>query len=214
VEGMVFETSGPRMFVNVRGNRRWEGVDAQPCSSRATWPSRSAKSPQAIASDEASPPGCLSVPGPPAKTDCPRCEFRKVVNSYPAAAMVDDMAYDGQRKRIYLPERSSRCVPAGRCRPLRARVAHISHCFSGKDGDPDSRAEQSITWRFRITKSRLRSFAFTTSSPSCAHRASTLHEDAHYPRHSSVPLCDHHERKGQTGPTETAPLKTRGRRPF
>src|SRR5262249_293584 len=54
VEGMVFEKSGPRMFVNVRGNGTVEVFDRGSRALLATWPVTSvAKKPTAIALHEA-----------------------------------------------------------------------------------------------------------------------------------------------------------------
>src|SRR5437899_2865264 len=53
VEGMVFEKSGPRMFVNVRGKNSVEVYDRTNRALLATWPvSQEGKNPTAIAFDE------------------------------------------------------------------------------------------------------------------------------------------------------------------
>src|SRR6202011_4350525 len=53
VEGMVFEKSGPRMFVNVRGNNAVEVYDRTSRALVATWPiSQAGKNPTSIAFDE------------------------------------------------------------------------------------------------------------------------------------------------------------------
>jgi DNA-binding beta-propeller fold protein YncE len=101
VEGMVFEKSGPRMFVNVRGNATVEVFDRASRALIATWPvSPVAKKPTAIALDDASHRLFVGTRDP-AKLIALDTDSGKVVASYPAAAMVDDMAYDGPHKRIY-----------------------------------------------------------------------------------------------------------------
>ena len=101
VEGIVFEKSGPRMFVNVRGNATVEVFDRAKRALLATWPvSQVAKKPTAIAFDEDSHRLFVGTRDP-AKLVVLDTDSGKVVSSYLAAAMVDDMAYDAQHKRIY-----------------------------------------------------------------------------------------------------------------
>jgi DNA-binding beta-propeller fold protein YncE len=101
VEGMVFEKTGPRMFVNVRGNNTVEVFDRTSRSLLATWPiSQAGKKPTAIAFDEGSRRLFVGT-REPAKLIVLDSDSGKIVSSYPAAEMVDDMAYDSQRKRIY-----------------------------------------------------------------------------------------------------------------
>jgi DNA-binding beta-propeller fold protein YncE len=101
VEGMVFEKSGSRMFVNVRGKAAVEVFDRGSHSLLASWPiSEAGKKPTAIGIDENSRRLFLGT-REPAKLVVLDTDSGKVVSSYPAAAMVDDMAYDSQHKRIY-----------------------------------------------------------------------------------------------------------------
>jgi DNA-binding beta-propeller fold protein YncE len=101
VEGIVFERSGPRMFVNVRGNGTVEVFDRTNRALIATWPvSQVANRPTAIAFDEGSHRLFVGTRDP-AELVVLDANSGKVVSNSPAAAMVDDMAYDGQRKRIY-----------------------------------------------------------------------------------------------------------------
>ena len=101
VEGIVFEKSGPRMFVNVRGNGTVEVFDRNSRSLLATWPvSEAAKKPTAIAFDEASHRIFVGTRDP-AKLVVMDSQSGKVVASYPAASMVDDMAFDDPHKRLY-----------------------------------------------------------------------------------------------------------------
>jgi DNA-binding beta-propeller fold protein YncE len=101
VEGMAIEKSGPRIFVVIRGNNSIEVFDRNKRTLLATWSiAQEGKKPTAIAFDE---DGHRLFVGPrdPGKLIVVNSDSGKVVASMPAAAMVDDMAYDGQRKRIY-----------------------------------------------------------------------------------------------------------------
>jgi len=101
VEGIAIEKSGPRMFVNVRGNGTVEVFDRGSRALLATWPLTSvAKKPTAIALDDASHRLFVGTRDP-ARLIALDTDSGKAVANYPAAAMVDDMAYDSQRKRIY-----------------------------------------------------------------------------------------------------------------
>jgi DNA-binding beta-propeller fold protein YncE len=101
VEGMAFEKSGSRMFVNVRGNGTVEVFDRKSRERVGTWPvSQVAKKPTAIALDEGSHRLFVGTRDP-AKLIVIDTESGKIVGSYPAAAMVDDMAFDSGSKRLY-----------------------------------------------------------------------------------------------------------------
>ena len=101
VEGMVFENSGPRMFVNVRGKNAVEVFDRGSRKLLASWSvAEAGKRPTALAFDEASQRLFVGT-REPAKLVVLDAHSGKIVSSYPAPAMVDDMAYDGQHKRIY-----------------------------------------------------------------------------------------------------------------
>ena len=101
VEGMALEKSGPRMFVTIRGNNSIEVFDRSKRSRLATWSIiQEGKKPTAIAFDE---DGHRLFVGTrdPGKLIILNTDSGKVVSSLPAAAMVDDMTYDGGHKRIY-----------------------------------------------------------------------------------------------------------------
>jgi DNA-binding beta-propeller fold protein YncE len=100
VEGMAIEKAGPRMFVDIRGNNSVEVFDREKLTLLATWSLQDAKKPTAIALDESSHRLFVGTrdPGRLVVLDT---ESGKVVTSLPAAAMVDDMAYDSATKRIY-----------------------------------------------------------------------------------------------------------------
>src|SRR5215471_9409457 len=94
VEGIAIEKSGPRMFVNVRGNGTVEVFDRGSRAQLATWPVTSlAKKPTAIALDDASHRLFVGTRDP-GKLIALDTDSGKAVANYPAAAMVDDMAYD------------------------------------------------------------------------------------------------------------------------
>ena len=101
VEGMAIEIAGPRIFVVIRGNNAVEVFDRTSRKLLATWSiAADGKKPTAIAYDEG---GHRLFVGPrdPGKLIVLDTDSGKVVASMPAAAMVDDMAYDAQRKRVY-----------------------------------------------------------------------------------------------------------------
>ena len=101
VEGMAIEKSGPRIFVVIRGNNSIEVFDRTKRTLIATWPiAQEGKKPTAIGFDE---DGHRLFVGTrdPGKLIVLNSDSGKVVSSVPAAAMVDDMAYDAQRKRLY-----------------------------------------------------------------------------------------------------------------
>jgi DNA-binding beta-propeller fold protein YncE len=101
VEGMAMEKSGPRMFVDVRGNNSVEVFDRAKRTLIATWSvADTAKKPTAIAFDEDSHRLFVGTRDP-GKFVVLDSDSGKVVTSMAGAAMVDDMAYDGGSKRIY-----------------------------------------------------------------------------------------------------------------
>lgn len=101
VEGMIFEKSGSRMFVNVRGKNAIEVYDRNHRNQLATWPvSEVGKRPTAFALDEGSHRLFVGT-REPAKLVVLDADSGKIEGSYSAPAMVDDMAYDGQHKRVY-----------------------------------------------------------------------------------------------------------------
>jgi len=100
VEGMAIEKSGPRMFVDIRGNNSVEVFDRDKRTLLATWSLQDAKKPTAIALDESNHRLFVGTRDP-GKLVVLDTESGNVVTSLPAAAMVDDMAYDAATKRIY-----------------------------------------------------------------------------------------------------------------
>jgi hypothetical protein len=101
VEGVAFEKSGPRMFVNVRGKSAVEVYDRKTRTLLNTWSTAEAgKNPTSMSFDEDAHRLFLGTRAP-AKLVVLDSDSGKIVASYPAAAMVDDMAYDSGSKRIY-----------------------------------------------------------------------------------------------------------------
>ncbi len=132
VEGMALEKSSPRMFVDIRGNNSVEVFDRDKRTLIATWSlAQEAKKPTAIALDEGGhrlfvgtrDPGTLVVLD---------TESGKVVSSLPAAAMVDDMAYDGGSKRIYFAGTLFIDVFQQRDADHYDRVGHVPTAFRAK----------------------------------------------------------------------------------
>src|SRR6202521_445485 len=101
VEGVVFEKSGPRMFVNVRWKNAVEVYDRKSRELKATWSiAETGKNPTSMAFDEDAHRLFLGT-RVAAKLVVLDSDSGKLVTTYPAAAMVDDMAFDGASKRIY-----------------------------------------------------------------------------------------------------------------
>jgi DNA-binding beta-propeller fold protein YncE len=134
VEGMAIEKSGPRIFVVVRGNNSIEVFDRAKLNLIATWSiAQEGKKPTAIAFDE---DGHRLFVGPrdPGKLIVLDSDSGKVVTSAPAAAMVDDMAYDAQRKRLYFAGTLFIDVFQQGDSDHYAQVGHIPTAFRAKTG--------------------------------------------------------------------------------
>jgi len=134
VEGVVFEKSGPRMFVNVRGNSSVEVYDRNTRALLKTWPTAEAgKNPTSMAFDEATHRLFLGtrVPGKLVVMDS---DSGKIVTSYPAAAMVDDMAFDSAGKRIYFAGTEFLDVFHQVDADHYDRIGHVATSFRAKTG--------------------------------------------------------------------------------
>lgn len=134
VEGMVFEKSGPRVFVNVRGKNAVEVYDRTSHALLATWSiAEAGKNPTSIAFDENVHRLFLGarVPGKLIVLDS---DSGKVVSGYPAAAMVDDMAYDGGSKRIYFAGTEFLDVFHENDADHYDRIGHVATSFRAKTG--------------------------------------------------------------------------------
>jgi len=134
VEGMVFEKSGHRVFVNVRGKNAVEVYDRTSRALLATWSiAEAGKNPTSIAFDEDAHRLFLGtrVPGKLIVLDS---DSGKVVSGYPAAAMVDDMAYDGGSKRIYFAGTEFLDVFHENDADHYDRIGHVATSFRAKTG--------------------------------------------------------------------------------
>jgi len=134
VEGVAFEKSGPRMFVNVRGKNAVEVYDRTDRSLKATWPvAQEGKNPTAMAFDDDAHRLFLGtrVPG---KLVVMNSDSGKIVTSYPAAAMVDDMVYDVASKRIYFAGSEFFDVFHQKDADNYERIGHIGTSFRAKTG--------------------------------------------------------------------------------
>lgn len=134
VEGVAFEKSGPRMFVNVRGKNAVEVYDRTDRALKATWSvAQEGKNPTSMAFDEGGHRLVLGtrVPGKLVVMDS---DSGKIVASYSAAAMVDDMAFDGGSKRIYFAGSEFLDVFHQKDPDNYERIGHIATSFRAKTG--------------------------------------------------------------------------------
>lgn len=101
VEAMALEKSGPRLFVNIRGKAEVQVYDRKNHKLLDTWSIADiAKKPTTIALDEADHRLFVGTRDP-GKLIVLDTNTGKVVTSYPAASMSDDMVYNATQKRIY-----------------------------------------------------------------------------------------------------------------
>lgn len=134
VEGVAFEKSGARMFVNVRGKNAVEVYDRKSRELKATWSiAETGKNPTSMSFDEDAHRLFLGtrVPGKLVVLDS---DSGKVVTSYPAAAMIDDMAFDGASKRIYFAGTEFLDVFHETNADHYERIGHIATSFRAKTG--------------------------------------------------------------------------------
>jgi DNA-binding beta-propeller fold protein YncE len=132
VEGMALEKSGSRMFVVIRGNNTVEVFDRAKRTLLATWPvAEEGKRPTAIAFDEGGHRLFIGTRDP-GKLVVLNTDSGKVVSSVAAAAMVDDMAYDRDRKRLYFAGSLFIDVFQQRDADHYDPVGHISTSFRAK----------------------------------------------------------------------------------
>ena len=134
VEGIAIEKVGTRMFVNIRGNNSVEVFDRDKGNLLATWSiTQEAKKPTAIGLDESGHRLFVGTRDP-GKLVVLDTESGKVVSSLPAAAMVDDMAYDEGSKRIYFAGTQFIDVFAQRDGDHYENVGHVPTAFRAKTG--------------------------------------------------------------------------------
>lgn len=134
VEGVAFEKSGPRMFVNVRGKNAVEVYDRTNRTLVATWSiAQEGKNPTSMAFDESTHRLFLGTRVPP-KLIVVDSDSGKIVTSYPASAMVDDMSYDSASKRIYFAGTEFFDVFRQHDADHYDRIGHIATSFRAKTG--------------------------------------------------------------------------------
>ena len=133
VEGMSLEAASSRMYVDIRGNNSVEVFDRDKRTLISTWVLAEAKKPTAIAFDE---DGHRLFAGTrdPGKLIVMDSGSGKVMASLPAPAMVDDMAYDSARKRIYFAGTLFIDVFQQRDADHYDRIGHIPTAFRAKTG--------------------------------------------------------------------------------
>jgi DNA-binding beta-propeller fold protein YncE len=102
VEAIVLEKSGPRIFLNITGQSTVGVLDRNKSALTTTWPLPAGdKQNVAMALDEANH-RLFVVTRNPGKLIVLNSDSGKVITSFPAVGLVDDMSYDAQHKRIYL----------------------------------------------------------------------------------------------------------------
>src|SRR6266851_4138820 len=132
VEAMAVEKSGPRLFVDVRGNNAVEVFDRTKHTLVATWSiAHEGKKHTAIAFDENGHRLFVGTRDP-GKLIVLDSDSGKVVNSLPGASMVEDMAYDGEKKRIYFAGTQFIDVFRQRDADHYDQIGHISTSFRAK----------------------------------------------------------------------------------
>jgi DNA-binding beta-propeller fold protein YncE len=106
VEAMVLEKGGPRLFVVIRGNNALEVFDREKQTLLATWPlGKDGGKPTAMAYDPETNRLFVAVRDAtarnPGKLKVVDAKSGQVVASEPAAAMVDDLAFDAANKELF-----------------------------------------------------------------------------------------------------------------
>jgi YVTN family beta-propeller protein len=102
VEAIILEKSGPRMFFNISGQDSVGVMDRNKSALSATWPLPPGdKLNVAMAFDEGNHRLFISTRNP-GKLVVFNSDSGQVIADLPAVGLVDDMAYDGKNKRIYL----------------------------------------------------------------------------------------------------------------
>jgi len=132
VEAMALEKSGPRLFVNIRGKAEVEVYDRKNHSLLATWPIGDvAKKPTTIAFDEADHRLFVGTRDP-GKLIVLDTKSGKVVASFTAASMSDDMVYNATQKRIYFAGTQFVDVFQQRDPDHYEQIGHIPTAFRAK----------------------------------------------------------------------------------
>ena len=101
IEAMALEKSGPRLFIDIRGKNEVQVYDRNSHNLLATWSvAQEGKKPTTISFDEADHRLFVGTRDP-GKLIVLDSDSGKIVASFPAAPMVDDMVYNANQKRIY-----------------------------------------------------------------------------------------------------------------
>lgn len=132
VEAMALDKSSHRLFADVRGSHSVEVLDREKGTVVSKWPlTPAATKPVTIAFDEGDHRLFVGTrePGQLLVLDS---DSGKVISNMSAAAMVDDMAFDAPRKRIYFAGTQFIDVFAQKDPDHYEHVAHIPTSFRAK----------------------------------------------------------------------------------
>jgi DNA-binding beta-propeller fold protein YncE len=102
VEAMALEKGGPRLFINVTDKNEVAVVDRQSMKVEARWKVGVAQENSPIAFDEHGK-RLIIVCRKPATLVVMSSENGSIVSKQPAAARADDVVYDFQNRRVYVP---------------------------------------------------------------------------------------------------------------
>lgn len=132
IEAMALEKSGPRLFIDIRGKNEVQVYDRNSHALLATWPTApEGKKPTTVALDE--PDHRLFVgTRDPGKLLVLDSDSGKIITSLPAPAMIDDMAYQPDKKRIYASGSQFIDVIEQRDPDHYEQVGHIPTAFRAK----------------------------------------------------------------------------------
>jgi DNA-binding beta-propeller fold protein YncE len=131
VEAMAFDKSGPRMFVDIRGNSTVEVLDREKRMVIATWPIAEAKGLTTIAFDATSHRLYVGA-REPAKLYVLDSDSGRVITSVSAPSLVDDMAFDPEQKRIYFAGSEFTDIFEAKDADHVERIGHIPTAFRAK----------------------------------------------------------------------------------
>jgi DNA-binding beta-propeller fold protein YncE len=131
VEAMAFDKSSPRMFVDIRGTSSVEVIDRDKRTVIATWPIPGAKGITTIAFDAANH-RLLVGARTPAKLFVLDSDSGKVITSVDAPAMVDDMPFSADQKRVYFAGTLFTDVFEQKDADHYERIGHIPTAFRAK----------------------------------------------------------------------------------
>jgi DNA-binding beta-propeller fold protein YncE len=102
IEAMGIEKNGPRIFANVRDKSLVGVIDREKRTVTSTWPLGELHGNTPLIFDEANRRIFVAGRKPPSLVVLDS-ESGKIIATLPTAEMVDDMAFDPESKRIYVP---------------------------------------------------------------------------------------------------------------